>query len=123
MFTVALVALLLVAGAGGVAFRNSNRSNTFQNLAEFPVAEYRQGDPLWSNSSYCLSGTIDNIIMESKNRKNYLVVLKTNDTGALLPVIIPVTVPKSPLQRQQKLALKVTVEASGRILASECRID
>ena len=68
----AFVALLLVTGAGGFAFSVANRTNPFRKLPEFPAAEYRQGDPMWSNSSYRLSGTIDNIILESKNRKNYL---------------------------------------------------
>jgi len=118
-----LAVVIGVAGAGAVVFNLTTRNDSFQKLPEFPVAEYRQGDPLWSNSHFRLVGTLDNIILESINRENYLVVIKASDTGAPLPVIIPSNLPKSPLQRQQNLALKVSVDSSGRIVASECRID
>ena len=121
---VALVALAVVAVVGGFAFVLASRSgNPLHNLPEFPVAEYRQGDPLWSNSSYRLSGTLDNIILESKNHKNYLVAITAKGASSPLPVIIPANASKSPLQRQQKLSLKVAVDSSGRIIASACAID
>ena len=121
---VALVALAAVAVAGGFAFVLASRSGSpFHGLPEFPVAEYRQGDPMWSNSSYRLSGTLDNIILESKNRHNYLVAITTKGTSSSLPVIIPAKASKVPLQRLQNLSLKVTVDSSGRIIASDCSID
>ena len=119
----AFVALLLVTGAGGFAFSVANRTNPFRKLPEFPAAEYRQGDPMWSNSSYRLSGTIDNIILESKNRKNYLVAITPKGARSPLPVIVPSSASKTPLQRQQNLTFKVTVDSSGRIVASDCAID
>ena len=121
---IGLLALILVAGAGGYAVILTARRNVpFRNLPEFPLAEYRQGDPVWNNSSYILSGTLDNIILESKDRKRYLVAITTKGSGAPLPVVIPARVPKSPLQRQQKLSLKVTVDSSGRIVASDCETE
>ena len=120
---IALIPLLLVAGAGGFAFSNANRNSHFRNLPEFPVAEYRQGDPLWDNSAYLLRGTLDNIILESKNCKNRLVAITANGTASPLPVIVPAKAAKSPLQRQQKLSLKVKVDSTGRIIASDCAID
>jgi len=119
----AFVALLLLAGAGGFAFSFANRSNPLRNLPEFPVEEYRQGDPMWRNSSYRLSGTLDNIILESKSRKNYLVSITPKGARAPLPVIVPSSASKTPLQRQQNLTLKVTVDSSGRIIASDCVIN
>ena len=120
----ALLALLLAAGAGGFVFSVASRGgSSFRNLPEFPIAEYRQGDPLWSNSSYRLSGTLDNIILESKDRKNYLVAITAKGARSPLPVIIPAKASKSPLQRQQNLSLKVTIDSSGRIIASDCAID
>jgi len=120
---VALVVLAVVAVVGGFAFVMASRSSPLHNLPEFPVAEYRQGDPMWSNSSYRLSGTLDNIILESKNRHNYLVAITTKGTSSSLPVIIPAKASKVPLQRLQNLSLKVTVDSSGRIIASDCSID
>ena len=121
---VGLVALVLAAGTGGFAVSLANRSSSpFRNLPEFPAAEYRAGDPLWSNSAYLLSGTLDNIILESKSRKNYLVAITPKGVSSPLPVIIPVKASKAPLQRQQKLSLKVTVDSSGKIIASDCAID
>jgi|GEM_PF-1178547 len=121
---IALVTLLFVAGAGGFAFNLVSRGNNpFRNLPEFPVAEYRRGDPLWSNSSYRLSGTLDDIILESKNSKHFLVAITVKGTGFPLPVIIPSKASKVPLQRQQNLSLKVSVDSSGRIIASDCAID
>ena len=121
---VALVALAVVVVVGGFVFVQASRSGTpFHNLPEFPVAEYRQGDPMWSNSFYRLSGTLDNIILESKNHKNFLIAITAKGTSSPLPVIIPANASKAPLQRQQKLSLKVTVDSSGRIIASDCAID
>ena len=121
---VALAALAVVAVVGGFVFVIASRSNSpLHNLPEFPVAEYRQGDPLWSNSSYLLSGTLDNIILESKNRTKYLVAITAKGAGSPLPVIIPAKASKVPLQRLQNISLKVTVDSSGRIIASDCSIN
>lgn len=121
---VALAALILAAAAGGFAVSMLSQANSsFRNLPEFPVAEYRQGDPLWSNSSYRLSGVLDNIILESKNRSSYLVAITTKGATSPLPVIIPANATKVPLQRQQNLSLKVTVDSSGRIVSSDCMVD
>jgi hypothetical protein len=121
---VGFVALVLTVGVAGFAVRLNNRNSTpFRNLPEFPVAEYRQGDSLWSNSSYRLCGTLDNIILQSKNSQNYLVAITAKGASFPLPVIIPARASKVPLQRQQKLSLKVAIDSSGMIIASDCAID
>jgi len=121
---VGLLALVLAAGAAGLVFSLVNRdSNPFRDLPEFPVTEYRQGDTLWSNSSYLLSGTLDNIILESRDSRKYLVAITAKGESCPLPVIIPAAASKVPLQRQQKLSLKVVVDSSGRIIASYCAVD
>lgn len=121
---VAFAALVLAAGAGGFAISLVNRgSNSFRNLPEFPATEYRQGELLWNNSFYRLSGTLDNIVLESNNHENYLIAVVAKDQKASLPVVIPTKASKSPLQRQQNLSLKVSIDSSGRIIASDCVID
>lgn len=121
---VGFVALLLAAGAGGfVVSLVSSSPGSFRKLPEFPVASFCAGDPLWGNSSYRLSGVLDNMILESQDRKKYLVSIIPEGASVPLPVIIPVKASQVPLQRQQKLLIEVGVDSSGRIIASQCLVE
>jgi len=121
---VVLLVLFLIAGLGGITINLVIRHNSsFRNLSKFPTSDYRQNKPIWGNSSYRLSGTLDNIIMESKQDSCYFATFIPQGEKSPLPVIIPASASKTPLQSLQKLSLKVSIDSANRIVASDCTID
>lgn len=117
---VALVLTIVVLVTGFFVLQATQQGIPFSGLPEFPSAEYRAGESLWSNSAFRLHGTVENIVLESKSRKNQLVAIKPELEDSPLPVVFPISASKSPLARQQKLYLKVNIDSQGRIIASGC---
>ena len=124
---ITLVALAVAIVCGGIAFLISIRkTDPFKALPEFPVSDYRQGEKIWGQSAYRLTGTLDNIILQSKDSSCCLIGLAVIDAASPAPIIIPVITPlkasKQSLQRKQLLTLKVAIDHSGRIIASDCSV-
>ncbi|MFY8268139.1 MAG: hypothetical protein ACOVLK_01970 [Terrimicrobiaceae bacterium] len=114
---------LLLAGAallvvvGGAAFLGLAPSRQFSGLAAFPVEGYLEGNGLFSQEDFLINGTVENVLLRSGGGNRFLVSIRPGDTGQLLPVLVESG--KKPIQREQRLVMKVHVAANGGIVCTD----
>jgi hypothetical protein len=116
---ITIIAMLSFLGFSKKAFSKSD----FNKCTAFPVDSYLDGDALWSNADYVIEGTFQNILLKQSSSESTLCSILTEEKKIPLPVIFTTEATKSPLQREQKIKVKVRVEDDGRIIASECAIQ
>ncbi len=115
------VLLLLVAGGGALYF--ARPANKFANLPAFPVDAYLAGGTLWSDEDYLVEGRVDNLLMRSKDDLRLLVSIEPKTSDTRLPVVLDRAGGKLPLQREQKLQMKVHLGSSGEIVCTDYSLD
>ena len=86
----------------------------------FPVDSYLDGDSMWANTEYIIEGTFQNILLKQKSSDSVLCSVATAEKKIPLPIIFTSSASKTPLQREQRIKVKVNVEDDGRIVASDC---
>ncbi len=117
-----IVAIIAIGSFFGFSKKAFSKSD-FNKCAAFPLDSYLEGDALWSNADYVIEGTFQNILLKQGSSECTLCSILTEDKKIPLPVIFTSEATKSPLQREQKIKVKVRVEDDGRIIASECVIQ
>jgi hypothetical protein len=114
---------LILAGAAafviaaGAVFFSLGTSRQFSNLAAFPVDRYLSGNGLFSQEDFRIDGKVDNVLLRSGGGSSFLVSIRPEDSSLLLPVLVESR--KKPLQRDQRLIMKVHVAANGGILCTD----
>jgi hypothetical protein len=114
---------LLLAGAAllvvavGAAFFSLDSRRQFSNLAAFPADRYLEATGLFSQEDFRIDGTVDNVLLRSDGGRRFLVSIRPDDSNLLLPVLVESA--KKPLQRNQRLVMKVHVAGSGEILCMD----
>jgi hypothetical protein len=114
-----IVASLITVGFSKKSFSKSD----FNKCVAFPVESYLEGEALWSNTYYVITGTFQNILLKQKSSDCTLCSVVIEDKKIPLPVIFTPSAAKTPLQREQKIKVLVRVEDNGRIIASDCVIQ
>lgn len=123
-FAAAAIAVIAVALLAVLGFSRSGVSRKgFNGCPAFPVDSYVEGDSLWSNTDYVISGTFQNILVKRQGSDCTLCSILTDDKKIPLPVIFSPSATKTPLQREQRIKVKVRVEDTGKIIASDCMIQ
>jgi hypothetical protein len=114
-----IVAFLLTLGVAKESFSK----NDFNKCVPFPVESYLEGEALWSNTDYVITGTFQNILLKQQSSDCTLCSVVTEEKKIPLPIIFTPSAAKTPLQREQKIKVLVRVEGNGRIIASNCMIQ
>jgi len=114
-----ILASVVIFAFGKNAFSKSD----FTQCTAFPLDSYLDGEALWSNTDYVISGVFQNILLKQKGSDCALCSIITDDKKVALPVIFTSTASKTPLQREQRIRVKVRIEDDGRIIASDCLIQ
>lgn len=91
-------------------------------LPAFPVANYLKGDLLWSPTDFSLAGTVDNVLLRSKDGQCLLLSVLPADGGQKLPIIYSPSSQAPALFRQQKIQARISVRDDGMLVASDVRI-
>jgi hypothetical protein len=107
-------ALLLVAAGALVLGLGSARQ--FSGLAAFPVDRYLESNGLFGQEDFRIDGKVENVVLRGDGGRRFLVSIRPDDSDLLLPVVVESG--KKPLQRDQRLVMKVHVDASGGILCT-----
>jgi hypothetical protein len=97
--------------------------NNFNKCPAFPADSYLNGDALWSNSDYVITGSFQNILLQQRVSDSTLCTVAIEDKKVPLPVIFTASAAKIPLQREQKIKVLVHVEDDGRIVATDCVVE
>jgi uncharacterized protein (DUF58 family) len=114
---------LLLAGAAalviaaGAVFFSLGSSRQFSSLAAFPVERYLESAGLFSQEDFRIDGRVENVLLRSGGGGRFLVSIRPEGSNLLLPVLVESR--KKPLQRDQRLVMKVHVAASGGILCTD----
>jgi hypothetical protein len=95
----------------------------FNKCLVFPVDTYLDGDALWSNADYLIQGSFQNILLKQRSSEATLCSIITDEKKIPLPVIFTPQSTTMPLQREQRIKVKVHVEDDGRIVATDCAIQ
>ncbi len=119
LFKIAAIFITLAVLSGLAVFWLSANSGSFSKLPVFPVDSYMDGSNLWSHEDYVITGKVENVLLRSDDRGRLLVSIRPDGAEALLPVIFRQTEGgKVPVQREQKVALKVHLGRAGEILCT-----
>lgn len=122
---------LLISGAvvffiliiSSFLFSSAIFKDNFSKLPAFPTDSYLDGDPLWGKCEYLIKGEFQNILIQPTSKNTVLCSILNGDKKIPIPVIIPEKATKQPLQREQKVKLKVIVQEDGRIIAKDCSTE
>lgn len=115
MFLIAGAAAVVIAV--GAVFLSIGSSREFAGLAAFPVERYLDTNGLFGQEDYRIDGKVENVLLRSDGGSRFLVSIRPDGSSLLLPVLVE-SGPK-PLQRDQRLVMKVHVAASGEILCTD----
>ncbi len=108
------VGAVLVIAVAAFAFKKNN----FDRYPSFPIENYLEGDSSWSDSDYVIKGIFQNILVK-QDGDCMLCSITTGDHKVQLPVIFKTGASKRPLQREQRIQVKVKVRDDGGIVASD----
>jgi hypothetical protein len=106
----ALLAVLILIGAGGYYLGNS--SQPYRTAPEFPVAEYLATSSSLRGNTYRLTGSVLNSIAWSP-AEGRLISVQPAGTDTPIPVVLPVEVSKDGPQKGQRFHFLVEVRDSG----------
>jgi hypothetical protein len=112
-----LAAAALLVIVAGAAFFSLDSRRQFSNLAAFPVHSYLDSTGLFSQEDFRIDGKVDNVLLRSDGGRRFLVSIRPEDSTLLLPILVESG--KKPLQRDQRLVMKVHVAANGGILCTD----
>jgi hypothetical protein len=112
-----IVGAAILVIAAGTAFFSLDSRRQFSNLAAFPVDRYLEASGLFSQEDFRIDGTVDNVLLRSDGGRRFLVSIRPGDSNLLLPVLVESG--KKPLQREQRLVMKVHVAANGTVLCTD----
>jgi len=110
------IGLLILGVSLVVVFK---KPDPYAELAAFPVESYMEGKDLWGREEYKMEGKVDNVILSSPGGSTLLVSIRPEGSGLLLPVLLEKSGGKAPIQREQKLVMKVTLGKASQILCRE----
>ncbi len=112
---VLVIAATLLVCAGVATFFFFRKSNHLANLPAFPTESYMQGARLWSHEDFRLEGKVDGVIQRSESGNRLVVSIRPEGSDHRLPVIIDAASGKVPVQREQRLALQVSLGSEMEI--------
>lgn len=115
--TLLLLGATILVVTGGALILSLGPSRQFSSLASFPVDRYLETNGLFSQEDFRIDGTVDNVLLRSDGGRRFLVAIRPEDSNLVLPVLVESG--KKPLQRDQRLVMKVHVAAGGEILCTE----
>ena len=115
--TLLLAGAAAVVIAAGAAFLSLGTSRAYSHLAAFPVDRYLSSNGLFDQEDFRIDGKIENVLLRSNGGNRFLVSIRPEDSNLLLPVLVESR--KKPLQRDQRLVMKVHVAANGGILCTD----
>lgn len=108
---------VILVVAAGVAFVSRDSGHHFSNFPAFPVERYLDSSGLFSQEDFRIDGTVDNVLLRSDGGRQLLVSIKPEDSSLVLPILFESG--EKPLQRQQRLVMKVHVSANGEIYCTK----
>jgi hypothetical protein len=111
---VGVAALVVVAGA---LFFSLGSSRAFSGLSAFPVDRYLDSAGIFSQEDFRIDGRVENVLLRSGGGRRFLVSIRPEGSDLILPVLVESK--KKPLQRDQRLVMKVHVAANGGILCTD----
>lgn len=102
--------------SGGAIFFFLGNTGSVAKLPSFPIQSYMDGGNLWSDEDYALEGKVENVLLRAEDRRKYLVSIRPKESDFVLPVIFEKSDSGgNPVQREQKLLLKVHLGTDGEI--------
>jgi hypothetical protein len=114
--TLLLVGAAVAVVAIGALVLGLGSSRQFSGLAAFPVDRYLESNGLFSQEDFRIDGKVENVLLRSDGGRRFLVSIRPEDSDLLLPVLVESG--KKPLQRDQRLVMKVHIAADGGILCT-----
>ena len=114
--------ILLAAGVAalialGALIFSLGSQGQFSSLSEFPVDRYLDNKGLFSQEDFRIQGTVDNVLLRANGGGHFLVSIRPDESQLLLPVLMEPG--KKPLQRDQRLLLRVHVASNGGIVCTD----
>lgn len=112
---IAAVLLLFLLISGAVAFVMFRKPDEFAKLPAFPIDTYMKGKDLWSHEDYRVEGRVDNVLMRSPGGDKLLVAIQPDGSDLRIPVLMQTTGGAVPIQREQRLVLRVNLGRASEI--------
>lgn len=115
LFTIFMVLAVFLILSGVIAFVLLRKPDQFAKLTAFPIDSYMDGKDLWSHEDFKLEGRVDNVILRSASGGKLLVALQPTGSDLRLPILLEKGDGKIPVQREQKLVMKVNLGRASQI--------